>query len=161
MTILPRLIVTTARLVPILCLAALQWTGAAAPAQAEGYWTCSAGNWTAVGEPSQAVPTKSCGSVLAIPRTQADCEQAGGRWAKAGIFPAPICTLPMPDAGRTCGDNAECEGLCLAGLTPAQRSLVLKRQKVATLGRCTPHAPVFGCMAIVEKGFVTGIMCRD
>jgi len=29
------------------------------------------------------------------------------------------------------------------------------------LGKCTPHVPVFGCIAIIRQGFVTGIMCRD
>jgi hypothetical protein len=51
--------------------------------------------------------------------------------------------------------------LCLAALTPAQRDLVIKRQKLQVLGKCTPHMPVFGCMAIVKEGFVTGLLCRD
>jgi hypothetical protein len=100
---------------------------------------------------------------LELPRTQAACEQAGGRWGPAGLFPHPICKMPTHDGGRVCGDNDECEGVCLAALTQAQRDRLMRgaRQKLAILGKCTPITPVFGCMAIVEKGFVTGMLCRD
>ncbi len=135
--------------------------GGTSLARAEGYWTCSGDKWIAVGQPEHPVPLKSCGWVLQMPRTQADCEQAGGRWARAGLFPQPICTMPTHDGGRVCADNAECEGLCLAPLTPDQRALVVKKQKVRVAGTCTPHTPVFGCIAIVNRGFVAGIMCRD
>lgn len=73
--------------------------------------------------------------------------------------------MPTRDGGRICGDNEECEGLCLAELTPAQRDVVRRwtrgAQKLPILGKCTPHMPVFGCLAVVERGAVTGIMCRD
>jgi hypothetical protein len=69
--------------------------------------------------------------------------------------------MPTHDGERPCADVGECEGLCLAALTPAQRNLVIKREKLQLLGKCTPYSPVFGCMAIVKEGFVSGIMCRD
>jgi len=73
--------------------------------------------------------------------------------------------MPTHDGGRLCADTGECEGLCLATLTSAQRDLVKQwthgRQKLKILGKCTAYSPVFGCMAIVKEGFVTGIMCRD
>jgi hypothetical protein len=146
-------------------LAMLLWAGSTSFTHAAGYWTCSGDKWLAVGDPQHAMPIKSCGSHLEIPRTQLACEQAGGSWGPAGIFPTPICRLPSHDAGRPCADDGECEGLCLADLTPAQRDLIRKwthgRQKLETLGKCTAYSPVFGCMAIVNEGFVTGIMCRD
>jgi len=142
-------------------LVMLLWAGSASFAQAAGYWTCSGDTWLAVSDPQHAMPSKLCGSQLEIPRTQLGCEQAGGRWGPAGLFPKPICRIPTHDAGRVCADTGECEGLCLAALTPAQRDLVIKRQKLQVLGKCTPHMPVFGCMAIVKEGFVTGLLCRD
>jgi hypothetical protein len=106
-----------------------------------------------------------CGAQLETPRTQAACEQAGGHWGPAGLFPKPICRIPTHDAGRPCGDVGECEALCLAALTPEQRDLLVRpphgQRKLEMMGTCTPHSPVFGCMAIVEKGFVSGIQCRD
>ena len=146
-----------------LCVAwaVLLWAANPSVAQSPGYWTCSDGNWISVGRPQHAPPVKVCGSRLEIPRTQLLCEQAGGRWGPAGLFPKPICKIPTHDAGRICADTGECEGLCLAALTPAQRYLVNKRQKLQVLGKCTPSVPIFGCMAIVKEGLVTGLLCAD
>ena len=134
-------------------------------ARATGYWTCAGGAWVPVDGPSYAAPLRMCGAQLERPRTQAACEQAGGRWGPAGLFPKSICRIPTHDAGRPCGDVGECEALCLAALTPEQRDLLVRpphgQRKLEMMGTCTPHSPVFGCMAIVEKGFVSGIQCRD
>jgi hypothetical protein len=150
---------------PSLLFAILLWAGGASSGHAAGYWTCADDKWVAVGDPQHAMPSKSCGSRLEIPDTQLGCEQGGGRWGPTGIFPRPICKMPTHDAGRTCADDGECEGSCLAELTPAQRDLAIKggpsRQKQQLLGKCTPSVPTFGCMAIVKEGFVSGIMCRD
>lgn len=144
-----------------LILAMLVWAGSTSFVRAAGYWTCSGGGWLAVGDPQHTMPQKLCGSRLEIPGTQLACENAGGKWGRAGLFPKPICRMPTHDGGRTCADIGECEGLCLAALTPAQRDLVIKRQKLPMLGKCTPHMPVFGCMALVKEGFVSGLQCRD
>ena len=139
--------------------------GSTSLGNAPGYWTCSGDKWVSVGDPQHAMPSKSCGSQLEIPGTQPACEQAGGRWAPAGIFPRSICRMPTHDGGKSCADDGECEGSCLAELTPAQQDLARQwislRQKQQLLGKCTPSVPVFGCMAIVREGFVTGMMCRD
>jgi hypothetical protein len=146
-------------------LALSLWLNGVTCAEAAGYWTCSGNTWVAVGEPQHPAPTKPCQSQLEIPNTQPACEQAGGRWGPAGLFPRPICRVPTRDAGRACADEGECEGSCLAALTPAQRDVAKQwtglRQKQQILGTCTPTVPIFGCMAVVKEGFVTGILCRD
>jgi hypothetical protein len=150
------------RLGLVIFLASLSIAGSASLAQAAGYWTCAGDKWVAVGRPPYPMPIKACGSRLELPRTQAACEQAGGRWGPAGLFSRPMCKMPTQDGGRVCGDTAECEGLCLAAPTPALRELITrKRQKLPILGKCTAYTPMFGCMAIVQKGFVSGILCRD
>lgn len=136
--------------------------GGASLVDAAGYWTCSNGAWVAVEAPQHPKPVKSCGARLERPRTVEDCARVGGRWGPAGLFPKPICRVPTRDGGRVCADDGECEGSCLAALTQAQREQVVRaRQKLPTLGQCTPAVPVFGCQAVVRQGWVTGILCRD
>ncbi len=146
-------------------LAILLWLLTPSASSAFGYWTCAGASWVAVGKPDYPMPIKTCGSKLEIPGMQEACEKVGGRWGPAGLFPRPICRMPTRDGGRLCGDTGECEGYCLAALTRAQFDLVMRwrggQQKLPILGKCTPHVPVFGCMAIVRQGVVTGIMCRD
>lgn len=126
-----------------------------------GYWTCSGDRWIAVGAPGYAKPLKRCGSTLPVPRNRPDCESAGGRWGPAGLFPKPICRVPTHDGGRLCGDSGECESLCLSPLSPDQRDMLRQGHKLRLLGRCAPVVPLFGCLAIVKKGVVTGLECRD
>jgi hypothetical protein len=135
--------------------------GSPSLAGAAGYWSCSGGKWIAVGNPHHAMPSKTCGFQMVIPRTQAACEQSGGRWGPAGLFPQPICKMPTHDGGHVCADTGECEALCLAALTPAQRDLLGNRRKLKLLGKCATVAPLFGCLAIVNQGYVTGLECRD
>ena len=65
------------------------------------------------------------------------------------------------DAGRACSDSGECEGACLADLSPTQESEVEKTGKLEVLGKCTARSPQFGCQAMVKEGFVTGVLCVD
>jgi len=69
--------------------------------------------------------------------------------------------MPTHDGGRVCADTGECEGLCLTPLTPAERDLLRGRRKLRKLGKCAPVSPLYGCLAIVKEGFVTGLECRD
>lgn len=126
-----------------------------------GYWRCEAGKWLPVGEPHHPVPRKICGAVLDHAKTEAACAAVGGKWGPAGLFPKPICRTPTHDGGRPCADTDECEGFCLAPLTPKQREMLKGRRRIAIMGQCTPYVPVFGCMARVEQGYVSGLFCAD
>lgn len=132
-----------------------------APAEAAGHWVCRDGGWVAVGGPTHPRPLRACGARPAIPRVEADCLRAGGRWGRAGIFPTPICVMPTGDAGRICGDGDECEGACLATPSEVERARIAARTPVALAGRCTDRRPVFGCMYRVEAGVVRGRLCAD
>jgi len=139
----------------------LAWAVAPSPAHADSYWTCSDGEWFAIGKPTHAKPAKPCGSRLMIPGTRVACDAAGGSWGKVGLFPQEICRVPTHDAGQECADTGECEGTCVAALTPAQVDGLRKHVKLRMHGQCTPYVPVFGCMALVEQGFVSRLICRD
>ncbi len=147
--------------VALYAVSALAPLGDPARAAEPGYWSCSGGSWIAVGEPRTPVPIKACGVEIAIPDDRAGCEKAGGSWGPAGIFPQPICRVPTTDGGRPCADDGECQGRCLATLSPAERDQVQSGERLSLLGACTTVTPVFGCMAIVEEGYVARILCAD
>ena len=146
----------------IVFLALLVWAGGVSQVQAADYWTCEGGKWVAVGKPHYPMPLKVCGSHVDLPRTQAACEQAGGRWGRAGLSPRPLCKMPTRDGGRPCGDVGECEGYCIAAPTAEQQQRISRqRQKLPILGKCAAYVPVFGCMYLVRKGEVAGRLCAD
>jgi len=80
----------------------------------------------------------------APPATEADCLAAGGRWARGGLSPAPLCFLPTPDAGKACRRAGDCTGPCLA----ETRS-------------CAPEIPVFGCYAMLDEDGYEVMICAD
>jgi len=129
---------------------------------ADGYWTCSANGWIRTGNPIYPMPSRTCGGpLLDYPDTESACKRTGGEWGPAGLSGQPMCTLITHDAGQVCGDSGECEGACLADLTPTQESEVEKTGKLEVLGKCTARSPQFGCQALVKEGFVTGVLCVD
>ena len=132
-----------------------------------GYWQCADGRWSVVGVPGHASPVKECGAVRRLPDKEQACGEQGGKWGPVGIFPKPVCSLPTRDAGRTCADSGECEGLCLAELTPEERDRIKRNRgpnpaySLTRNGRCSPRIPVIGCHAKVEQGTVRYIVCFD
>ena len=146
----------------LILLTVLTGVVATSPASAVGYWTCSGGKWTKVGSADYPVPMKPCGYRPHVPATEIECRQIGGRWGPVGIFPQPVCRVPTLDVDRTCGDEEECEGTCLADLTTGERDRL--RKGAVTLvkrGRCSKYVQTYGCMAVVRKGRVKGLTCRD
>lgn len=107
------------------------------------------------------MPTHTCDQSPPLPQTAEQCSVAGGQWAPIGIFPAPLCRMPAPDSGRLCGDEGECVSTCLADLDEAQRDQVLRGRAVAIFGHCASHYPIVGCQAVVRRGVVDSILCRD
>lgn len=147
------------RLIVVLCLALLPGVASAAEL---GYWSCSKGHWVPVGEPSYNRPARECMEKPPLPQSEPRCDALGGTWGPAGIFPNPICRMPARDAGRICGDADECDSTCLAKPTPAQLDrLRSSGVTIAILGRCASVYPVLGCLAVVEKGEVNGLLCLD
>ncbi|MEZ5841859.1 MAG: hypothetical protein R3D02_16055 [Hyphomicrobiales bacterium] len=140
---------------------ALLAPAAAGDGPRKGYWTCSAGAWVAVGTPRHEMPPKPCGWTFEVPRGEAECERAGGRWSHLGLSPRKTCVMPAGDAGRVCGDSGECEGMCLADLTDEDQSRLRRHQPVAKTGYCSRTLQVVGCVAPVTRGRIEGRLCID
>lgn len=132
-----------------------------------GYWRCREGHWQAVGAPAHPRPLKECGKARQRPNSQEDCVRQGGRWGPIGIFPTPVCSLPTRDAGRPCADSDECEGLCVAKLSPEERERLMRNRGpdsgpgLVRPGACTPRIPVVGCQPKMEQGRVRYLICLD
>ena len=86
---------------------------------------------------------------------QEQCKAEGGLIRGVGIFGTPACVKPYPDAGKTCSDRSECQGLCksipdaVIGSSPA----------TGTCQRDTHD--IFGCYNEIKAGVVVAGMCVD
>ncbi len=142
-------------------LSSLLLGGGASAVEAGGYWACVGSDWIKVGSPAYEQPIIDCAPRMSLPGTADACTSAGGTWGPIGIFPRPVCRMPTVDAGRTCGDDGECAGTCIADLSKQRRDRVIAGGMVRTLGRCTPARPAIGCLAVVKRGYVDTIICLD
>lgn len=93
-----------------------------------------------------------------------ECLANGGKWGLHGEHEKEFCILPAGDAGKTCRDSAECEGYCIAKLTPEEEKLLTGehgKHSLKKTGACSEWQTEFGCFAMVNRGKVTGIICHD
>lgn len=82
------------------------------------------------------------------------CEREGGHVQGVGMFGTPSCVMPFADAGKTCLDESDCLGACIApaGARPGDR----------LSGACQADtAALFGCNDLVSQGVVVAGMCLD
>jgi hypothetical protein len=108
------------------------------------------------------LPTAQPTPTPEIPQDKASCEALGGRWGRIGLGPREQCNLPAVDAGMTCSDSDECEGMCLADLDEEEMDRVSRQGKeLRTTGQCAAWRIVVGCLAVVEDGSVSSILCID
>ncbi|MDE3090102.1 MAG: hypothetical protein KGJ80_12035 [Chloroflexota bacterium] len=104
-------------------------------------------------------PTKS---LVDLPKDKATCEAQGGKWGRIGLAPTESCNLPTSDGGQVCSDSSECEGLCIADLSPADRDrLIRNKVTIETKGRCARWRITVGCIPLVAEGKVKAILCLD
>ena len=152
-----RLFVLLVSVLSVMVLPALP--AGAAPGHA-GYWACRGTTWVAVGSPAHPRPLKACGETIEVPEDRTACLKAGGTWARGGLSPVLICKMPLPDAGRTCGDSGECLGDCLGDRDRVKAARKAGRS-LAMTGQCSAVKPLFGCLAIIRRGQAGGVLCRD
>ncbi|EEW26097.1 hypothetical protein [Rhodobacter ferrooxidans] len=71
---------------------------------------------------------------------QADCP--GGKMVVT--MSGPTCVRLLPDAGKACTSNDQCEGSCMADSRT-----------------CSASTPMFGCFSTLENGVATPMLCVD
>nr|WP_174856333.1 hypothetical protein [Xanthomonas vasicola] len=89
-------------------------------------------------------------------QTSADaaaCSAKAGQMRPVGRMQIPRCIVPYADAGKTCSDNADCSGDCLAtSIVPTG---------AATTGTCQRDGDRFGCRQQVVGGKGQAAVCID
>ena len=86
-------------------------------------------------------------ALMVPPDNEQDCLDQGGAWGPQGRAQTDMCDLPAIDAGKSCTDSSQCQGLCLASATPST-------------GACSPRTVNFGCHDVMADGAQMGI-CID
>jgi hypothetical protein len=95
-----------------------------------------------------------------VPKDKERCEAKGGIWKKMGPRPFEECNLKTTDAGKVCENSKECEGVCLANLTPEELSQGMRGKLFHRLGTCSDVIKVMGCRAYVVLGWAS-VVCAD
>ncbi len=88
------------------------------------------------------------------PASRAECEAAGGVWARFGLLVTELCSLPTADAGMPCSDHGDCQSVCVVDdSVPAGTK---------TSGHCYARTVVLGsCLNYVKAGVAQGTLCVD
>lgn len=92
----------------------------------------------------------------------AKCRACKGDWGGHGIMGIVGCNCRTKDAGRTCRDGVECEGVCLLDhaeqvtepptappTTPSVEPKVIHGRPV---GKCSEFQEKYGCYTIIPEG---------
>lgn len=88
------------------------------------------------------------------------CEARGGYWRPYGPGGRPECIPRTSDGGKACSSSSECEGSCIAELSPEDLARAKEGETVHANGKCSVFKVVLGCLPFVENGTVR-IICLD
>ncbi|WP_181142539.1 hypothetical protein [Xanthomonas arboricola] len=89
----------------------------------------------------------------AVSADAAECTAKGGQLRPVGRMQTVRCVVPYADAGKTCSDNSDCSGDCLAtSIVPTG---------TATSGTCQRDSDRFGCRQEVVGGMGQAALCID
>ena len=86
--------------------------------------------------------------------TKEACDACGGIWDIHGIEPVETCICPTKDAGHSCTDGAQCEGMCIVGDDGFQVTEPGETPLGFYVGACSNYDTTFGCNRIVPAGTV-------
>jgi hypothetical protein len=85
---------------------------------------------------------------------RAKCEAAGGAVQRVCLAGALACVVPFADAGRSCSDSSECEGLCLVEEGNWEPGALV-------VGACQEDSNPCWCASEVKQGKIEGGECWD
>ncbi|MBK6512891.1 MAG: hypothetical protein IPM79_15800 [Polyangiaceae bacterium] len=99
----------------------------------------------------------------ALAKARAECEACQGLWGPVGMLSTVTCNCKMKDAGKTCDDGDDCEGVCLFDkvdvIQPAKPTTCDAQGACSgssglgrPLGKCSERRLVFGCRARIKSG---------
>jgi hypothetical protein len=95
-----------------------------------------------------------------VPKNKETCLAKGGVWKKIGIRPREECNLPTTDSGKKCTGSNQCEGVCIADITPDQIYSGMKGALFKADGKCSSFIKVVGCRGYVYLGWAS-VVCAD
>ena len=84
-----------------------------------------------------------------------ECTAQGGTPQRRGMLNLEMCVVPYSDAGKSCTDSSQCEGLC------QYHDLNNVGQEEDVVGQCQPDTAPYGCFAEVRGGKAFAAMCID
>ena len=97
-------------------------------------------------------------ALLETPQNQVDCEALSAKWNEVDLK----CLLATTDGGKECNDSSDCQGYCAVDLSQGPEiysRFISEGRPVKTSGVCSENIFKYGCLAIVEEGFVNKIAC--
>jgi hypothetical protein len=95
---------------------------------------------------AEPAPKADLAEVPEPPKSDAQraCERKRGAWSKIGKGELRACVYTTRDGGKSCDQESDCEGQCLA------RS-----------GSCSPIRPLFGCNEVLQDNRARVTLCIE
>ena len=114
------------------------------------YDIIEAGNESPIVTPTPSLSENAGAKLSYLERTS--CRLKGGEVERAGILGNERCTITYEDGGDICIDSSNCEGLCIANLSPNETDVS---------GTCQLNDNPFGCYSEIIAGQATPTLCVD
>jgi hypothetical protein len=92
------------------------------------------------------------------PGSVEECHACNGDWGMHSLSDAisgtESCDCRTDDAGKTCTDGSDCQGMCVASADNPEYDVVDigPPARGFLVGRCSEFVVVFGCNALVDSG---------
>ena len=81
-----------------------------------------------------------------------ECAAQGGKVERI-LIGAEGCVRPTTDGGKSCTDNSQCQGACIAPFAA--------QPGTAVAGTCATEIGRMGCLNVVTQGKASGEACFD
>jgi len=96
-------------------------------------------------------------NLIQAPTNKEDCDLKEGDWNEESLK----CFVQTDDAGKECNSSSDCQGYCSADLATIYDKFITDNKVVEISGFCSENVFKYGCLALVEDGLVSEIVCLD